>query len=105
RLPDKLAVVVLTDPVTKATSQPGESRQAFTARLGSSAPSRDAEKLQDRLEKKQRDLAAAEEQLSGRKSEKWAALGTAILSNIGLVTGRKHTVSGAGSVLSKNRME
>ena len=33
------------------------------------------------------------------------AIGTTILSNIGLFTGRKKTISGAGTVLSKNRME
>ena len=33
------------------------------------------------------------------------ALGSAVLSNIGLFTGRKRTISGAGTVVSKNRME
>jgi uncharacterized protein YceH (UPF0502 family) len=64
-----------------------------------------AEKLRDRLDKKRRDLVTAEQELSGRKTEKWAALGTAILSNIGLLGGRKRTISGAGTVLTKNRME
>ena len=32
-------------------------------------------------------------------------MGTAILSNIGLFTGRKRTISGASSVLTKNRLE
>ena len=43
--------------------------------------------------------------MAGRKQEKWLALGSALLQNIGLLTGRKRTVSGVGSVLSKNRME
>ena len=45
--------------------------------------------------------------MAGRKQEKWLALGTAVLKNIGLFTGRKRSVSvsGVGSVLTKNRME
>jgi hypothetical protein len=37
--------------------------------------------------------------------EKWASLGTSILSNIGILSGRKRTVTGVGGVLSKQRME
>jgi hypothetical protein len=105
RLPDKLATTVYEDPLTKAASRPGESRDAFLARLAAAGGGGKAEKLRDQLEKKRRDLAAREQDLSGRKTEKWAAIGGAILSNIGLFGGRKRTISGAGSVLSKNRME
>jgi len=105
RLPDKLALNLWYDPVTKATSQPGEDKAAFAVRLQSGAAGGAAAKIMDRLEKKRRELAAAEQDLAGRKTEKWTALGTAILSNIGLVTGRKRTITGAGSVLTKNRME
>ena len=59
----------------------------------------------ERLDKKRRDLATEEQNLTGRKSEKWVAIGSAILSNIGLFTGRKRSVSGASTVLTKNRME
>jgi hypothetical protein len=46
-----------------------------------------------------------EQDLTGRKSEKWMALGSAVLQNIGLFTGRKRTISGAGTVLTKSRLE
>jgi len=105
RLPDKLAVTLFVDPVTKSTSNPGESREAFAARLGTAGASGDEARLGQRLEKKKRELDAARQSLSGRKAETWAAMGTAILSNIGLILGKKRTISGAGSVLSKNRME
>jgi hypothetical protein len=105
RLADKLAVTVYSDPVTKEASEPGEDRAAFAARLTASAGGSAAERLQDKMDKKQRDLAAREADLSGRKTEKWTALGSAVLQNIGLFTGRKRTISGAGTVLSKNRME
>ena len=105
RLPDKLAVTLLVDPVTRTTSLPGESREAFALRLSAAGASADEARLRQRLEKKKRELDAARQSLSGRKAETWAAMGSAILSNIGLITGRKRTVSGAGSVLSKNRME
>lgn len=105
RLPDKLALNLWYDPVTKATSQPGEDKAAFAVRLQSGGGGGTSAKIRDKLEKKRRELAAAEQDLAGRRTEKWTALGTAILSNIGLVTGRKRTITGAGSVLTKNRME
>jgi hypothetical protein len=105
RLPDKLALTLWYDPVTKAESRAGEDKAAFVARLQSGGGGGAGAKIQDKLERKRRELATAEQELAGRKTEKWAALGTAILSNIGLVTGRKRTITGAGSVLTKNRME
>jgi hypothetical protein len=104
RLADKLAVTLYFDPVTKETSTPGESKDAFAQRLKSDGGSGD-DRLEDQLEKKKRDLAIKEQELSGRKTEKWTAIGTAILSNIGLFTGRKRTISGTSAVLTKNRME
>jgi hypothetical protein len=103
RLDDQLTVKVLRDPVTRAVSTPGETREAFAARVGAGGDA--AEALGQRLEKKRADLAVREQEVAGRKQEKWVAIGTAVLSNIGLLTGRKRTVSGVGSVLSKNRME
>ena len=105
RLPDKLAATVFTDPVTGVLSAPDEDREAFAARLSTAGGGVKEAKLAQKLDKKRRDLAAAEEDLSGRKTEKWAALGGAILSNVGIFGGRKRTISGAGGVLSKNRME
>jgi hypothetical protein len=105
RLPDKLALNLWYDPVTKATSQPGEDKGAFAARLQSGDGGGASAKIRDRLEKKRRELAAAEQDLAGRKTEKWAAVGNAVLSNLGLVFGRKRTITGTGTVLTKNRME
>jgi hypothetical protein len=107
RLPGELAGVVWTDPVTRMTSSPGEDREAFAARLaqGAASDASPVAKLRDRLDKKKRDLEARQKDFEGRRTEKWVALGSAVLSNVGLFTGRKRTISGAGSVVSKNRME
>ena len=106
RLPDELAGVVWTDPVTRATSR--RARTARPSRRGwrrAPAPRPAGRTLRERLEKKKRDLEARQRDLEGRRTEKWVALGSAVLSNVGLLTGRKRTISGAGSVVSKNRME
>jgi hypothetical protein len=105
RLPDKLALNLWYDPVTRATSQAGEDKAAFAVRLQSGSAGGAAAKIQDKLEKKRRELATAEQDLAGRKTEKWAAVGTAVLANLGLVFGRKRTITGTGTVLTKNRME
>jgi hypothetical protein len=105
RLPDKLAARVWVDPVTKGSSLPGEDREAFAARLQQAGGGAQEARLREKLEKKQRELQARSEDLQGRKTEKWAAVGSAILSNVGLILGKKRTISGAGTVLSKNRME
>jgi hypothetical protein len=96
RLPDKLATVLWTDPVTRTVSRPGEDRDAFAARVAQEGGGGKAAKLQEKLDKKKRDLAAREGELTGRKTEKWAALGTALF---------RRSLAGAASVLSKNRME
>jgi hypothetical protein len=96
-------VTVFRDPVTKSLSTPGEAREAFAARLGGGGDA--AERLRQKLEKKRADLTVREQDVAGRKQEKWLAIGSAVLRNIGLLTGRKRSVSGVGSVLSKNRME
>lgn len=105
RLADKLATVVLSDPVTKTSANPGETRADFARRLGAAGDGEAAGKLADKLAKKRADLAVREQELSGRKQEKWLAVGGAILSNLGIFGGRKKTISGAGAVVSKNRME
>jgi uncharacterized protein YceH (UPF0502 family) len=105
RLPGELAGTVWTDPLTRATSLLGEDRAAFAARLGQGAGSPQVARLRDRLEQKKGELEARQRDFEGRRTEKWVALGSAVLSNIGLFTGRKRTISGAGTVVSKNRME
>jgi hypothetical protein len=105
RLAAKLAITMLADPVTKAVSTPGETKEAFAKRIESGGGGAAADKLEDQLEKKKRDLAIREQELSGRKTEKWTAVVGAVLSNVGLFTGRKRTISGATTVLSKNRLE
>jgi hypothetical protein len=100
RLPDRLALSVWVDPLTGAASEPGETASAFAARVGAGGAK--VTKLQDKLARKQRDLAAREEEMAGRKTEKWAALGSAVISN---VFGRGRGLSGASTVLTKNRME
>jgi len=105
RLPGKLAVTLFFDPISKQVSKPDERADAFAERLSAEGGGVSAQRLSERLDKKRRDLALEEQNLIGRKSEKWVAIGSAILSNLGLFTGRKRTVSGASSVLTKNRME
>ncbi len=107
RLDEKLTVKVLKDPLTGATSLPGETREAFAARVGSSGGGPAVDRLRQKLEKGRSELALREQEVAGRKQEKWAAVGTALLKNIGLLTGRKRSVSvsGVGSILTKNRME
>jgi hypothetical protein len=100
RLPDRLAISVWVDPMTGVTSAPGESAASFAARVGGGGAT--VAKLQAKLDKKRRDLAAREEEMAGRKTEKWAALGSAVISN---VFGKGRGLSGASTVLSKNRME
>ena len=105
RLPGKLAVTLFFDPLLKQASRPGERADAFAERLSAEAGGATAQRLSERLDKKRRELSLEEQNLTGRKSEKWVAIGSAILSNIGLFTGRKRSVSGASTVLTKNRME
>jgi hypothetical protein len=105
RLPGELEGTVWTDPLTKAVSPLGADRAAFAAHLGQGAGSPQVARLRDRLEKKKLDLEGKQRDLEGRRTEKWVALGSAVLSNVGLFMGRKRTISGAGTVVSKNRME
>ncbi len=105
RLPDKLAATLLKDPVTGALSSPGESPDAFASRLGSAAEAPAA--LREKLEKKRRDLAAAEAAEQSRSMETMATgLGAAVDLLGGLLGKRKSLrVGRIGSVLTKHRME
>jgi Helicase HerA, central domain len=107
RLADKLEATVWYDPITEQHARPGEDVDAFGKRLLSARPGPEEGKLREKLERKKRDLAAAERELSGRKQETWMAMGSALLRNLpGLLGGRRSiSLSGAGGVLSKNRME
>ena len=105
RLPDKLATTLLRDPVTGALSLPGESPADFALRAATGAEPPAA--LRDRLEKKKRDLAAAEATEQGRSMETYASIGTAALDVLGGFLGKRKTlrVGKVGSVLTKKRME
>ncbi|MGI8925731.1 MAG: ATP-binding protein [Tepidiformaceae bacterium] len=106
RLDDRFETQLFYDLKTKQISRPGEPAFEFAARM-SSIPALQSKRatLQTRLAKKRSDLAAKHEEKSGRKLEKWMAVGTSILSNLTLLTGKRRTVTGVGGVLSKNRME
>ena len=106
RLPDKLATTLLVDPVTGALSLPGEAPADFARRAATGAEPPAA--LRDRLEKKKRDLAAAESVEQGRSMETLAT-GAAAAWDVfgGIFLGKKKTlrVGKVGSVLTKKRME
>jgi hypothetical protein len=108
RLDDRLATELLYDPITRKFAAPGESAGAFAARLGgSTGSSAKRELLEAKIAKKRNDLAIKQRELSGRKVEKWTSVGTSILNNIGVLTGKTKRVKtgGLGGILSKNRME
>ncbi|MBN2372064.1 MAG: ATP-binding protein [Vicinamibacteria bacterium] len=105
RLPDKLAVRLFVDPWSKELSRPGEERREFADRLQETADMPKLEKLRKKIDGKKLKLQMYERDLSGRRTEKWAALGGALLSNLGLFTGRKRRITGATTVLTKDRME
>jgi len=108
RLPDKLAATLLRDPVTGALSGPGESADAFASRLaiGGGAAEPPAA-LRDKLEKKRRDLTAAESVEEGRTMETYATGLGAAVDILGGLFGKRKTlrVGRVGSVLTKHRME
>ncbi len=106
RLDDRFQIQILFDPQTKQLARPGEDAVAFAQRLGAT-PQHSAKRsaLEQKIEKKRSDLQIKQQEASGRRMEKWASIGTSILSNAGILFGRKRTVTGLGGVLSKNRME
>jgi DNA helicase HerA-like ATPase len=106
RLDDCLAVELLYDSVSKTTAEPGEPVEAFLARIQDSlAMQTKRRSLESRLDAKRRAVLEKKDEASARGREKWASIGTSILSNLGILTGRKRTVTGVGGVLSKQRME
>ncbi|MCA9830363.1 MAG: DUF87 domain-containing protein [Dehalococcoidia bacterium] len=108
RLDDRFEATFLYDPATRQWGILGEGEDAFASRLATTEKV-DARRrtLEERLARKRADLGIKEQELSGRRMEKWASIGSAILSNIGLFTKKTRTVrtGGLNSVLSKNRME
>jgi hypothetical protein len=106
RLDDALTVEVLYDPETKAWGELDEHEDDFALRIAASPGERKKrDRLEERLAKKRSDLSIKSQEISGRRMEKWASVGTSLLSNLRIVTGRKRTVTGVGGVLSKSRME
>ncbi|MCM3875018.1 MAG: DUF853 family protein [Thermoanaerobaculia bacterium] len=108
RLPDKLATTLFRDPVTGALSGPGESAEAFASRLASGAGAAEPPAaLREKLERKRRDLAAADAAEKSRSMETMASIGTAALDVLGGFLGKRKTlrVGKVGSVLTKSRME
>jgi len=105
RLPDLLATTLLRDPLTGLLSNPGEDEETFAARVGEKAKPSAA--LLDRIEKKKRDLAAAEQTEKARSMETMATMAGAAMDVLGGLFGKKKSirVSKVGSVLSKRRME
>ena len=118
RLADEFSMTVLLDSVTKVQSLPGESAEDFEKRLEASVSNAEAERLRERLQRKQRDLQKATQDLEGRAQEKKAAIlkgaievGASLFGS--LFGGRRSSASSAirkgasavGGVTSKNRME
>src|SRR5512140_1546882 len=93
RLPDKLAATLLRDPVTGALSGPGESAEGFASRLAIGAGAADPPAaLREKLEKKRRDLAAAEAAEKSRSLETMASIGSAALDVLGGFLGKRKTL-------------
>jgi hypothetical protein len=105
RLPDLLATTLFRDPLSGLLSNPGEDEEAFAARVGEKAKPSAA--LVERIEKKRRDLAAAEQTEKARSMETMATMAGAAFDVLGgLFSKRKSLKVGkVGSVLSKRRME
>ena len=107
RLDDSLAMNLYYDANSKLLSVPGEDVSAFAARVGQSpASSADRAALQQKLDTKQRALDQRRAEANSRKMEKWTSVGTSVVSNVlGMLGGRKRSITGLSGVLSKNRME
>ena len=105
RLPDLLATTLLRDPLSGLLSNPGEDEESFAARVGEKAKPSAA--LVERIEKKRRDLAAAEQAEKARSMETMATMAGAAMDVLGGLFGKKKSlkVGKVGSVLSKRRME
>ncbi len=105
RLPDLLATTLLRDPLSGLLSNPGEGEDDFAARVGEKAKPSAA--LVEKIEKKRRDLAAAEQAEKARSMETMASMAGAAFDVLGGLFAKKTTlkVGKVGGVLSKRRME
>ena len=105
RLPDLLATTLLRDPLSGILSNPGEDEDSFAARVGEKAKPSAA--LVERIEKKRRDLAAAEQTEKSRSMETMASMAGAAFDVLGGLFGKRKSlkVGKVGSVLTKKRME
>jgi hypothetical protein len=105
RLPDLLATTLLRDPLSGILSNPGEGEDVFAARVGEKAKPSSA--LVERIEKKRRDLAAAEQAEKARSMETMASMAGAAFDVLGGLFAKKKSfkVGKVGGVLSKRRME
>ena len=105
RLPDLLATTLLRDPLSGILSNPDEGEDDFAARVGEKAKPSAA--LVEKIEKKRRDLAAAEQAEKARSMETMASMAGAAFDVLGGLFAKKTTlkVGKVGSVLSKRRME
>jgi hypothetical protein len=99
-------VELLHDAQTKMISFPNESPYDFAQRVAN-APAlvNKRRSLESKLQSRRAALQSKQEETKARGMEKWASIGTSILSNMSIFTGRKRTVTGLGGVLSKQRME
>ena len=91
-------------PTPARSPTPGESRGGLRAPPPRVEGGKAAEKVRARLEKKKATLALREEEVEGRRQEKWFAIGKTVLKMTGLL-GRRRSASGIDSVLTKNRLE
>ncbi len=108
RLDDRLQAELVYDPVTKRFANLGEEESSFAARLVSTpGVSSKRQAIETKIAKIQRDIATKEQEVKGRKWEKWFSLFTVLFRNLGSLGGSKRRVSttGMGGVLTKNRME
>ena len=105
RLPDLLATTLLRDPLSGILSNPGEGEDDFAARVGEKAKPSAA--LVERIEKKRRDLATAEQAEKARSMETMASMAGAAFDVLGGLFAKKKSfkVGKVGGVLSKRRME
>jgi hypothetical protein len=106
RLDDAFTVDLMYDPQTKSLSRPGETMEDFALRLRDTPAVQSKRRtLESKLASKRGQIQDRQEEVKARGLEKWASIGTSILSNASIIFGRKRTVTGVGGVLSKQRME
>ncbi|MBK8596997.1 MAG: DUF853 family protein [Holophagales bacterium] len=105
RLPDLLATTLIRDPLSGLLSNPDEGEDDFAARVSEKAKPSAA--LVEKIEKKRRDLAAAEQAEKARSMETMASMAGAAFDVLGGLFAKKTSfkVGKVGGVLSKRRME